>query len=202
MMSAFAQTNAATEDPAWSARPWAGSGTGPVRRAAPGDEFTFRHPSLPVDGSVPGRRSTGRGHHWRGRREVAEPDREPVSAEPMIAGATASTPWAWVQAHLEKATATYWLATVRADGTPHVTPVLAVWVDGGLFFCTGERTRKARNLARDSRCLLTVEVAPLESSSRARRPRCEMNERFGAWPTRMPPSMTGGSPCARGWAPA
>jgi hypothetical protein len=41
-------------------------------------------------------------------------------------------------------------------------PVLAVWVDGGTFFCTADRTRKARNLAHDSRCLLTVELEPLD----------------------------------------
>jgi Pyridoxamine 5'-phosphate oxidase len=80
----------------------------------------------------------------------------------MIEGAAAATPWAWVPAHLQNTPATYWLATVRADGTPHVMPVLAVWVDGAVFFCTGERTRKARNLARESRCVLTVKVEPLD----------------------------------------
>src|SRR5947208_12319400 len=49
-----------------------------------------------------------------------------------------------------------WLATINADGSPHVTGVGAIWVDGAFWFETGERTRKARNLARDSRCTLSV----------------------------------------------
>jgi Pyridoxamine 5'-phosphate oxidase len=76
--------------------------------------------------------------------------------------AAAPTPWARVRSLLEGSRATYWLATVRPDGTPHVMPLLAVWVDGGLFFSAGERTRKARNLALDSQCVITVEEEPLD----------------------------------------
>lgn len=43
----------------------------------------------------------------------------------------------------------YWLTTVRGDGRPHVTPLIGVWVDGALHFCTGAAERKARNLAAD-----------------------------------------------------
>jgi hypothetical protein len=51
------------------------------------------------------------------------PDSEPVSAEPM-AGATTPTPWARARGHLEAATPTYWLATVRHD-VYEVTPTVA-----------------------------------------------------------------------------
>jgi Pyridoxamine 5'-phosphate oxidase len=51
---------------------------------------------------------------------------------------------------------TCWLATINADGSPHVTGVGAVWVDGTFWFETGERTLKARNLVRDPRCTLSV----------------------------------------------
>jgi PPOX class probable F420-dependent enzyme len=51
---------------------------------------------------------------------------------------------------------TCWLATINADGSPHVTGVGAMWVDDTFWFETGERTRKARNLARDPRCTLSV----------------------------------------------
>src|SRR4051812_17459342 len=47
---------------------------------------------------------------------------------------------------------TTWLATVNKDGTPHVTAVGAVWVDGTFWFQTGTATRKSRNVARDPRC--------------------------------------------------
>jgi nitroimidazol reductase NimA-like FMN-containing flavoprotein (pyridoxamine 5'-phosphate oxidase superfamily) len=88
-------------------------------------------------------------------------DHEPMSAEPMN-DAAAPTPWEWVRQHLRRSTATYWLATVRPDGAPHVMPVLAVWVEGRPYVCMGPGTRKARNLARDARCVLTVEHEPLD----------------------------------------
>src|ERR1035438_6167380 len=31
----------------------------------------------------------------------------------------------------------FWISTVRADGRPHVTPLVAVWADGALHFSTG-----------------------------------------------------------------
>ena len=51
---------------------------------------------------------------------------------------------------------TCWLATVNADRSPHVTGVGAVWSEGTFWFETGERTVKARNLARDPRCTLSL----------------------------------------------
>jgi len=88
-------------------------------------------------------------------------DHEPLSAEPMNGTAT-PTAWDWACEHLRRSTATYWLATVRPDGAPQVRPVLAVWVEGRLYVCMGAGTRKARNLARDARCVVTVEHEPLD----------------------------------------
>jgi PPOX class probable F420-dependent enzyme len=51
---------------------------------------------------------------------------------------------------------TFWLATIDADGSPHVTGVGGDWYQGAFWFTTGEGTRKGRNLARDPRCTLTV----------------------------------------------
>ena len=53
---------------------------------------------------------------------------------------------------------TTWLSTVNEDGSPHVTAVGALWVDGTYWFQTGEGTRKARNVARDPRCSIAVSV--------------------------------------------
>jgi nitroimidazol reductase NimA-like FMN-containing flavoprotein (pyridoxamine 5'-phosphate oxidase superfamily) len=64
------------------------------------------------------------------------------------------TPWAEGQAQLEEA-AVFWISTVRPDGRPHVTPLISVWLDGALYFCTGPDERKARNLSRNSHCVLT-----------------------------------------------
>jgi pyridoxine/pyridoxamine 5'-phosphate oxidase len=53
---------------------------------------------------------------------------------------------------------TTWLATANQDGSPHVTAVGALWMDGTFWFQTGARTRKARNIARDARCSIAVSV--------------------------------------------
>ena len=53
---------------------------------------------------------------------------------------------------------TTWLATVNEDGSPHVTAVGAIWVDGTFWFQTGARTRKRRNVERDPRCSIAVSV--------------------------------------------
>jgi nitroimidazol reductase NimA-like FMN-containing flavoprotein (pyridoxamine 5'-phosphate oxidase superfamily) len=50
----------------------------------------------------------------------------------------------------------FWIATVRNDGRPHVTPLPAVWQDGALHFCTGPAEQKGVNLARNPRCTLTT----------------------------------------------
>ncbi|MFE2233121.1 pyridoxamine 5'-phosphate oxidase family protein [Streptomyces sp. NPDC059442] len=50
----------------------------------------------------------------------------------------------------------FWLTTVRPDGRPHVTPLIAVWSEGALHFCTGPDERKARNLAVRPEVVLTT----------------------------------------------
>jgi hypothetical protein len=57
---------------------------------------------------------------------------------------------------------TCWLATINPDGSPHVAGIGALWLDGCLFFETGKATRKARNLARDPRCTLSVATHPFD----------------------------------------
>src|SRR5687768_1639146 len=47
---------------------------------------------------------------------------------------------------------TTWLATLNEDGSPHVTAVGALWLDGAFWFQTGSGTRKGRNVERDPRC--------------------------------------------------
>lgn len=53
---------------------------------------------------------------------------------------------------------TTWLTTLNADGSPHVTAVGAVWVDGAFWFQTGSGTRKSRNVARDPRCSVALSI--------------------------------------------
>ena len=67
-------------------------------------------------------------------------------------------PWSWAVQRLERAH-NYWVATRRPDGSPHLAAVWGVWVDGALHFSTGGRSRKARNLATDPRCVVSPEQA-------------------------------------------
>ena len=53
---------------------------------------------------------------------------------------------------------TTWLSTVNEDGSPHLTAVGAVWLDGTFWFQTGSGTRKSRNVARDPRCSIAVSI--------------------------------------------
>lgn len=51
-----------------------------------------------------------------------------------------------------------WLTTLNPDGSPHVTGLGMLWVDGSFWFETGEHSRKGRNLARDPRCAMSLAV--------------------------------------------
>ena len=37
-----------------------------------------------------------------------------------------------------------------------MTPLLGVWLDGALYFCTGSNERKAKNLGQNPQCVLTT----------------------------------------------
>lgn len=67
-------------------------------------------------------------------------------------------PWKWAEEHLREAH-DYWVATTRPDGRPHVMPVWAVWMEGALYFSTGGKSRKARNLEANPACVVCTEHA-------------------------------------------
>ena len=48
----------------------------------------------------------------------------------------------------------FWVVTVRRDGRPHVTPLVAVWLDEAIHFCTGSSEQKAINLAHNRQVIL------------------------------------------------
>ncbi|MFG1942140.1 pyridoxamine 5'-phosphate oxidase family protein [Nonomuraea sp. NPDC048826] len=77
-----------------------------------------------------------------------------VDARFSLPGA-AATSWEEAAELLERAEV-WWLATVRRDGRPHVTPLLAVWRDGALHFCTGTEEQKSRNLEANRQVALTT----------------------------------------------
>jgi hypothetical protein len=87
---------------------------------------------------------------------------EDVTAEIHGFSEPDSTPTPWA-AGLEQVRAadTFWLSTVRPDGRPHVTPLIAVWQAGALWFATGPQERKARNLAANPSCVLSTGCSDL-----------------------------------------
>src|SRR5450755_3304022 len=69
--------------------------------------------------------------------------------------AAVATTWDATRRVLETAEL-FWISTVRADGRPHVTPLVAVWDDGALYFCTGDAEQKAINLTANPHVVLTT----------------------------------------------
>ena len=68
---------------------------------------------------------------------------------------TVATEWDETRRLLETADL-FWISTVRADGRPHVTPLVAVWLEGAIHFCTGATEQKAVNLSRNPHVILTT----------------------------------------------
>ena len=72
------------------------------------------------------------------------------------AGGVELLSWSHVVERLEQAL-TYWLATTRPDGRPHVTPVWGAWVEGALYFDGIATARWARNIAANPRVAVHLE---------------------------------------------
>jgi hypothetical protein len=95
---------------------------------------------------------------------------------------------------------TTWLTTVNEDGSPHVTPVGALWLDGSYWFQTGSRTRKCRNVERDPRCTIAVSILDADVviegdaarvTDRDAIDRAAKGWAAGGWPAELDPSGTG-----------
>src|SRR5881398_1728061 len=50
----------------------------------------------------------------------------------------------------------FWITTVRADGRPHVTPLVAVWHDGAIHFTATDTAQKTVNLRGNPHVILTT----------------------------------------------
>jgi Pyridoxamine 5'-phosphate oxidase len=67
-------------------------------------------------------------------------------------------PWKWALDRLRKGR-NYWIVTTRPDGRPHVMVVWGLWTEGAFYFSTGRESRKALNLAKNSKCAIGTEDA-------------------------------------------
>lgn len=91
---------------------------------------------------------------------------EPMASRPHMPGygilgpaeGSGLLPWSWAEERLA-ASHDYWLASSRPDGRPHVMPVWGVWHEGEVWFASGGRSSKARNLEADPRCVVTTDNA-------------------------------------------
>ena len=73
-------------------------------------------------------------------------------------------PWSRALEALEggPGTGTWFLATVRPDGRPHVAGVGAIWHEGKVYVVSGEETRKSRNLAANPTCSIAVSLEGMD----------------------------------------
>lgn len=57
---------------------------------------------------------------------------------------------------------TYWLSTTCPDGRPHSAGVLGVWMEGTLYFASGARSLKSRNLETNPSCAVSASLPDLD----------------------------------------
>lgn len=56
----------------------------------------------------------------------------------------------------------FFLGTSRPDGRPHAAGIGALWLDGDLYFTSGPGTRKARNIAANPACTISVSLEGID----------------------------------------
>jgi general stress protein 26 len=88
-------------------------------------------------------------------------------------------PWSWAERRLV-ASHNYWCATARPEGGPHLMIIWGVWLGGQFWFSTGDKSRKARNLAANPACVIGTERASsaviIEGTARRVEPRAVPRE--------------------------
>jgi hypothetical protein len=91
---------------------------------------------------------------------------EPISTRNLDRYGSAELPWSRPRDILASDTPgadlTFFVATVRPDGRPHSAGVGAVWLDGALYFVSGPSTRRARNLAANPACSVSVRLRGID----------------------------------------
>lgn len=89
---------------------------------------------------------------------TAVPLPEPLRLPPGYGEASALLSWESVERRLVEAPR-YWLATVRADGRPHVVPVDGLWAAGRWFFGGSDDSVRQQNLLTNPQAALHLEDA-------------------------------------------
>jgi hypothetical protein len=72
-------------------------------------------------------------------------------------------PWSRALAQLESgAGGTFWIATTRPDGRPHLTGFGGLWDNGKVYLVSGPGTRKSVNLSANPHCAVSVALPGLD----------------------------------------
>src|SRR6266542_4861036 len=93
-------------------------------------------------------------------------DRMPVEVTNLDRYGSAALPWSRPHDLLIGGSPTpditFFLGTSRPDGRPHAAGIGALWLDGDLYFTSGPQTRKARNLAANPACTISVKLEGID----------------------------------------
>jgi general stress protein 26 len=85
------------------------------------------------------------------------PMRMPVTTFNQQYSDPAATAVEWEETRRALETAElFWISTVRADGRPHVTPVVAAWAEEAIWFSTGADEQKFANMRANPHVVLTT----------------------------------------------
>jgi hypothetical protein len=93
-------------------------------------------------------------------------DRQPIETRNLDIYGDAVLPWSRardVLAALDPSeNITWFLGTTGADGRPHAAGVGAVWHAGGLFFTSGDGTKKSKHLAANPQASVSVSLEGID----------------------------------------
>lgn len=112
----------------------------------------------------------------------------------------------WSHAHERLAEANiYWIASMRPNGRPHLSPIWGVWLDNRLYFDGSGQSRRSRNIAANPQIAVHVErgnagkdVVILEGEAHEHRPEAALAERLAAtYATKY--AVDGYAPSANQW---
>jgi hypothetical protein len=93
-------------------------------------------------------------------------DRPPVEVTNLDRYGDPALPWSrprdLLAASTPRPSTPFFLGTSRPDGRPHAAGIGALWLDGDLYFTSGPGTRKARNLAANPACTISVRLEDID----------------------------------------
>jgi hypothetical protein len=93
-------------------------------------------------------------------------DRTPIEVKNLDIYGNAELPWSRPHDLLvgtpTRLDVTFFLGTVRPDGRPHSAGIGALWHDGDLYITSSPEARKARNLASNPACTISIRLEGID----------------------------------------